>query len=100
MNFLRALIAILLVLPAGLVHAQVSPLLQTPYQPPVLKGTVRFYLEDMVQRTRVQISYSDEMVKRRRNIKLSGTERTIEDMLKAILAGTGVTTAERGGKIL
>src|SRR3954471_2065512 len=81
-------------------QGQSGPLLRTAYEPPRQSGSVRFYLEDIAQRTGVQFSYSDELVKRRRRIRLKGSEHTIEDILGTILSGTGVTPEERAGKVL
>jgi hypothetical protein len=93
------LIAVLMIL-AVPVSAQVGSLLHSSYKPSRPRGSVQFYLEDIERRTGVQFSYSDELVKRRRGVRLTGSERTIGDVLNVVLAGTGVTPAERNGKIL
>jgi hypothetical protein len=85
---------------AQLSLAQGSPLLSTSYTPPRKSGTVLFFLEDVSKRTGVQLSYSDELVKRRRRVQLRGSERTVEDVLLTVLAGTGVHAVERSGKVL
>ena len=100
MNCLRAFLLILLIFITGLAEAQTGSMLRTPYQPSAPKGSAAFYLEDIASRTGIQISYSDELVKRRRRVKLTGGEQTVEDVLKVVLNGTGLTAVERGGKIL
>lgn len=90
----------LAVIIAQLALAQAGSLLNRTYVPPRESGTVRFYLEDMAQKSSVQFSYSDELVRRRRRVRLKGTEQTIGDVLESILSETGLIAAERGGKIL
>ncbi len=100
MNIHRALIILLSLMLSALRASAQTDLLQTPYQPPSQKGSVRFYLEDISGRSGVNISYSDDLVKRRRTVRLNGDEETVGAVLKTILAGTGVTPAARAGKIL
>lgn len=98
MKALKLWLVFLLVIISIVAQAQTG--IRTPYSPPQTRGTVRFFLEDMAAQTRLQFSYSDEVVKRRRTIQLKGTEHTVEEVLTTILAGTNVRIETRGDKIL
>src|SRR5262245_26062965 len=99
-KFLKRVLLLVAMLVTISVSAQVGPLLQTPYTPPKTRGTVSYFLEDISKRAAIPLSYSDELVKRRRNVQLKGTERTVEETLQTILEGTGTVAIERQGKIL
>jgi hypothetical protein len=100
MSVLKRVLLFVAMLVTISVSAQVSPLLQTPYTPPQTRGTVSFFLEDISTRAGIPLSYSDELVKRKRTIRLKGTEHTIEEILQTILEGTNTVAVERQGKIL
>ncbi len=100
MQALRNWLLPLFILIAHCSGAQTGPLLRSAYTPAKSRGTVGFFLEDISQRAGIAISYGDELLKRRRTIRLRGSEHTIEEVLRTILAGTRLTPVERNGKIL
>jgi len=99
MYLLRSFLCILSVFFTGSVFAQNS-LLDTLYKPPSLKGSVRFFLEDISRQTGIEISYSDDLIKQKSKVRLKGTEQTVGEVLLSVLAGSAAKPLVRNGKIL
>lgn len=100
MKFLKALLLAMVMLEGVVVQAQEVMLQQRKYTPAFQKGTVRTFLEDIQKQTGIELSYSDKLVKRRRQVQLNGTEHTVGEVLHTILSDTKVSITERSGKIL
>jgi outer membrane receptor for ferrienterochelin and colicin len=88
---------IILLLAAAACHGQ--SLLKTPVTLSRQSGTALEFLEDLNRVPGVTISYSSAIVDLKKNIKLSGQEKTVEDVLKAICSNQPVKYVEQNGKI-
>lgn len=75
-------------------------LLHKVYKPSLKKATVKAYLDDLQRNTGIQLSYSEASVESNKKISLDKKQYTVEEALKAILAGMPVQFSERGHKIL
>jgi outer membrane receptor for ferrienterochelin and colicin len=88
---------IILLLTAATCHGQ--SLLQTPVTPARQNGTAGQFLDDLNRVPGITISYSSAIVDLKKNIKLSGQEKTVEDVLKVICNSQPIKYVEQNGKI-
>jgi outer membrane receptor for ferrienterochelin and colicin len=88
---------IILLLTAATCHGQ--SLLKTPVTPSRQNGTAGEFLNELNRVPGVTISYSSAIVDLKRNIKLSGQEKTVEDVLKIICNNQPIKYVEQNGKI-
>lgn len=80
--------------------AQQGSLLFTSYIPSFNSGSISAFLDDIQQKTKVLISFSDATVDPAAQVSVTGNERNIDDALKAILSHQKVSVIERKDKIL
>lgn len=75
-------------------------LLQTAYTPAAKQGTIRSFLKDIRKRTQVSLSFSDAVVNTKKKVILTGSEHTVGEVLRVILADLPVTIVEREDEIM
>lgn len=82
------------------IHSDAQQLLQKPYKPSFSEGKIRAYLKDIEKKTGVEISFSELALNSKKKVKISGSEHTIEQVLRTLLSGLPVKWVERTDRIL
>lgn len=74
-------------------------ILKMPVALPRQSGTVGEFLSDLNKIAGVAISYSSEVVDLEKQVKLTGNEKTVEDILRSILKTQTLKIVEQNGKV-
>lgn len=96
---LRLAILLFIILEPGLCPAQVYDLLSKSYKSQLKSATVKEFLNELENAGTV-ISYSDAFVDLDKRITLTGSEKTIQDVLNTLFKEQRVSIVEKNHKIL
>jgi outer membrane receptor for ferrienterochelin and colicin len=81
-------------------YSQQGKVLLHEYKPSFNSGTIKAFILDIEQKTKVEISFSESALDVNKHIVLAGNEKTVKDVLELITYGQELAFVERKNKIL